>query len=300
MQIELVNNLGISFNEALSKIGKSVLKNDDIITENDSKAKPFVKWVGGKRSLIKELSTRTPQTYKRYYEPFVGGGALLFALTPSSATISDINLDLVITYAVIKNNPQELIKLLTKHKVNHCEEYYYKIRKQFINDNDVEVAGRFIYLNKTCYNGLYRVNNKGEFNVPMGKYKNPAIVDETNIIACSKLLQNVDIQHQDFSEISPNKGDFVYIDPPYHPINNKSFTKYTKLDFTEIDQIKLYQKCKELNDKGVYFMLSNSNIQFIKHMYKDFYIEIIEVPRTINCKANGRKNAEEVLIRNYE
>ncbi|MFP3018093.1 MAG: DNA adenine methylase [Candidatus Tisiphia sp.] len=300
MQIESVNNLGISFNEALSKIGKSVLKNDDIIIENDSKAKPFVKWVGGKRSLIKELSTRTPQTYKRYYEPFVGGGALLFALTPSSATISDINLDLVITYAVIKNNPQELIKLLTKHKVNHCEEYYYKIRKQFINDNDVEVAGRFIYLNKTCYNGLYRSNNKGEFNVPMGKYKNPAIVDETNIIACSKLLQNVDIKHQDFSEISPNKGDFVYIDPPYHPINNKSFTKYTKLDFTEIDQIKLYQKCKELNDKGVYFMLSNSNIQFIKHMYKDFYIEIIEVPRTINCKANERKNAEEVLIRNYE
>ncbi|WP_342270889.1 Dam family site-specific DNA-(adenine-N6)-methyltransferase [Candidatus Tisiphia endosymbiont of Parasteatoda lunata] len=120
------------------------------------------------------------------------------------------------------------------------------------NDNDIEVAGRFIYLNKTCYNGLYRVNNKGEFNVPMGKYKNPAIVDETNILACSKLLQNVDIKYQDFSKISPNTGDFVYIDPPYHPINNTLFTKYTKLDFTETDQIKLYQKCKELNDKGIY------------------------------------------------
>ncbi len=168
-----------------------------------------------------------------------------------------------------------------------------------VNDNDIEIAGHFIYLNKTCYNGLYRVNNKGKFNVPMGTYKNPAIVDETNIVACSELLQNVDIKHQDFSEISPNKGDFVYFDPPYYPINNKSFTKYTKSDFTETDQIKLYQKCKELNDKGVYFMLSNSNIPFIRHMYKDFYIEIIEAPRTINCKVDGRKNAEEILIRNY-
>ncbi|MDD9335760.1 MAG: Dam family site-specific DNA-(adenine-N6)-methyltransferase [Rickettsiaceae bacterium] len=168
-----------------------------------------------------------------------------------------------------------------------------------VSDNDIEVAGRFIYLNKTCYNGLHRVNNKGEFNVPIGTYKNPAIVDETNIIACSKFLQNIDIKHQDFSKISPNKGDFVYFDPPYYPINNKSFTKYTKPDFTEIDQIKLYQKCKELNNKGVYFMLSNSNIPFIRHIYKDFYIEIIEAPRSINCRANARKNAEEILIRNY-
>ncbi|BFD46733.1 MAG: hypothetical protein DMENIID0002_13790 [Rickettsia endosymbiont of Sergentomyia squamirostris] len=163
-----------------------------------------------------------------------------------------------------------------------------------VSDNDIEVAGHFIYLNKTCYNGLHRVNNKGEFNVPIGTYKNPAIVDETNIIACSKFLQNIDIKHQDFSKISPKKGDFVYFDPPYYPINNKSFTKYTKSDFTETDQIKLYQKCKELNDKGVYFMLSNSNIQFIRHIYKDFYIEIIEAPRSINCRANARKNAEEV------
>lgn len=300
MQLEPVDNLGISFNEALSRIGKVPLKNKEVENEKEDKARPFIKWVGGKRSLIKELIPRLPTSYNNYYEPFIGGGALFFSLEPKNATISDINLDLVITYAVIKNKPQELMKLLAKHKANHSQEYYYQIRKQFNKDSDVEVAARFIYLNKTCFNGLYRVNSKGEFNVPMGAYKNPAILDEDNILACSKALQNVTIKYQDFSSIFPEAGDFVYIDPPYHPINDTSFTKYTKLDFTEADQIKLYNKCKELHEKGVHFMLSNSDSQFIKNLYKAFTIEIVSAPRSINCKPNGRQGTNEVLIRNYK
>lgn len=290
----------ISLKETLVPIRKVPLKIDGSDIEKEDKAKPFVKWVGGKRSLIKELLLRMPTRYKNYYEPFIGGGALFFALMPSHALLSDINLDLVITYAAIKYKAQELIKRLAKHKANHCQEYYYKIRRQFSIDNDIEIAARFIYLNKTCFNGLYRVNSKGEFNVPMGAYKNPMILDEMNILACHKLLQQVEIKYLDFSQISPSKSDFVYIDPPYHPINDTSFTKYTKLDFTEADQVKLYKKCQELHDRGVYFMLSNSDSPFIKNLYKDFYIDIVEAPRHINCKANGRKVTQEVLIRNYK
>nr|WP_233417933.1 Dam family site-specific DNA-(adenine-N6)-methyltransferase [Rickettsia conorii] len=152
--------------------------------------------------------------------------------------------------------------MFAKHKANHSQDYYYAVRKNANSDNPIEIATRFIYLNKTCYNGLYRVNSKGECNVPMGAYMNPNILDKDNILACSKALQNAEIIYQDFSNISPKPQDFVYIDPPYQPINNTSFTKYTKLGFTEADQVKLYEKCRALNKKGVYF-ISNSDSDFI-------------------------------------
>lgn len=269
------------------------------MTEDDYKAKPFVKWVGGKRSIIKELSARLPLNYKNYYEPFVGGGALFFSLELLNSTIADNNRELITTYTIIKNKPQELIDILSNHKIKHSREYYYNVRSQYDNNNDIEIAARFIYLNKSCYNGLYRVNNRGEFNVPIGIYKDPNILDKTNIIACSKVLQTVNILHEDFSNISPNSGDFVYLDPPYYPITYNSFTKYTQSNFTEKDQIRLYEKCKQLHSRGVYFMLSNSDSQFIKNMYNSFNIEVISAPRNVNCKANGRQKVNELLIRNY-
>jgi DNA adenine methylase len=299
MKLKLVKNEELSFNEALAMIGQSPLKINAPGIEEDEIPKPFIKWAGGKRSLIKELRLRLPDKYNKYYEPFIGGGALFFALIPDKAVISDINLDLIITYKAVKDEAKTLIELLAKHKANHSQAYYYALRANANSDNPIEIAARFIYLNKTCYNGLYRVNGKGEFNVPMGTYINPNILDEDNILACSKALQNTEIIYQDFSKISPEPKDFVYIDPPYQPINHTSFTKYTKLDFTEADQIKLYEKCRELDKKGTYFMLSNSDSDFIKNLYKSFSIDIVNAPRSINCKSGSRQGVNEVLIRNY-
>lgn len=265
---------------------------------DEKKAKPFVIWAGGKRSIIKELEARLPKLYNNYYEPFIGGGALFFHLSPKNATISDKNFDLMTTYSVIKNKPQELIALLENLKNNHSKEHYYKIRKQFNNDkdNDIEVAARFIYLNRTCFNGVYSVNSKGEFNNSIGYYKNNLILEKDNILACSKALQEVIIKNQCYSAITPKKGDFVYLDPPYYTINNRSSIKYTKLDFKEANQIELCEFCKNLHSQGVYFMLSNSDSQFIKNLYNNFIIEIINAPRNIN----GGKIVKDVLIRNYK
>lgn len=266
---------------------------------NNNPVKPFIKWAGGKKKILEILLRNKPEKFNRYYEPFVGGGALFFSFTPANAFLSDINLDLVITYNMIKKRPYELIEKLKEHKKKHNENYYYKIRKQFDLNDSLNVAARFIYLNKTCYNGLYRVNNKGEFNVPFGDYKEPLIVDEKNIIACSNVLKNVEIFYKDFSMITPSKDDFVYIDPPYHPIDSTSFTKYTKLDFTEADQIRLYKYCHNLNKQCVKFMLSNSDTQFIRNLYKDFDIKVVDAPRSISCKSNGREKVKEVLIKNF-
>ena len=269
-----------------------------------TKPKPFVKWAGGKRQIIKVLKENIPETFNRYIEPFVGGGALLFELLPSNAIINDINSELINTYLVIKDNVERLIESLKEHKNN--ENYYYKIRD--LNPSElskIERASRFIYLNKTCFNGLYRENSKGKFNVPFGKYKNPKILDEENLRAVSFYLcnNNIKIYNKDYKEICElaKKGDFVYLDPPYYPINKtSSFTKYTKYDFTEKDQIELSEVFKSLDKKGCFVMLSNSNTDFIKELYKDFYILEVEAGRYINCKGNLRKKRKlEVLIKNY-
>lgn len=264
---------------------------------------PFLKWVGGKRGIINELKSRLPIKFNNYYEPFVGGGALYWSLSGqlSKSYISDMNLDLIIAYSAIKKDVEKVIAALKIHQKQHSDDYYYFIRSQHDLQDPIEVAARIMYLNKTCYNGLWRVNSKGEFNVPVGSYINPGILDETNLLACSKALKHTTIEYKDYSKISPIKGDFVYFDPPYHPTVEGSFTKYSKLDFTEKDQSNLADFCTELTKHGVYVMISNSSTKFIKDIYKSniFKINFVSAPRVVNCKPNGRNAVEEVLITNY-
>lgn len=269
-----------------------------------TKPKPFVKWAGGKRQLITILLQEAPTEFNTYIEPFVGGGALLFEILPERAIINDINAELINAYRVIKDNPDELIEDLKKHK--NTEEYFYKIRALNLEKlSPLERASRFIYLNKTCFNGLYRENSKGQFNVPFGKYKNPKIVDEENIKVVSQYLNTayIKILNTDYKKVCQmaQKGDFIYLDPPYHPISKTaSFTKYTKYDFTEQDQIQLSEIFKELDKKGCYVMLSNSNTDFIKDLYRDYEIKEIQAHRAINSNGKGRKKANiEVLIKNF-
>jgi len=268
------------------------------------KPKPFVKWAGGKRQLIDILLANLPSEYNTYIEPFVGGGALLFEVLPQNAIINDINFELINTYRVIKHYVDELIKDLKKHK--NEKEYYYKLRA--LNPDDlslVERASRFIFLNKTCFNGLYRENKKGQFNVPFGRYKNPKILDEENLRAVSEYLNtaNIKIYNTDYKNICKlaKEGDFIYFDPPYYPLTKTaSFTKYSKYDFTERDQIELYKIFKELDKRGCYLMLSNSNTEFIKELYKGYEILEIEAIRAINSKGSKRKKAKiEILVKNY-
>ncbi len=297
--------LDMDFSEALKRFTNVNTKDVvEKIDTNITKASPLVKWVGGKRSIINELKTRLPRKINTYHEAFIGGGALFFELCDDieEAHLLDNNLDLVIMYNVVKKDPKKLIKLLKSHDKNHCEDYYYKIRSQHELQDPIELAARLLYLNKTCFNGLFRVNKKGEFNVPMGKYKNPNIVQENNILACNKVLQKATITYGDFSDINPNSGDFVYFDPPYHPINKQSFTTYTKSDFNEVDQNRLRDFLVILHSNEVNTMLSNSNTEFIQHLYKSsiFNVSIVNAPRHINCKPNKRNPVEEVLITNYK
>ena len=265
------------------------------------KPTPFLKWVGGKRSIIEELKRRIPSKFGHYFESFVGGGALLFEIQPKKAHISDSNLDLTIAYSVVQKHPGKLISVLKEHQKNHNKDYYYKIRSQHQTNDPIATAARLIYLNKTCFNGLWRVNKKGKFNVPIGSYTNPIICQEDNIWACSKALQNTVIENKNYLNINPRKGDFSYFDPPYHPITNTSFTAYSRLDFTENDQRQLANFCTHLHKNGVYVMISNSNTNFIRNLYKasHFKIAIINAPRMVNCKGNERNTVEEVLITNY-
>lgn len=296
----------IPFDEAFHRFSNVNIKEMNNIREeyeSYNRATPFVKWVGGKRSIIEQLKLRLPKQFNNYYEGFVGGGALFFEIINDikKAYLSDLNLDLIITYKVIQKDPNILIDALKEHKKNHTEKYYYRIRAQHNLDDSFSVASRLIYLNKTCFNGLYRVNKKGEFNVPIGSYVNPGICQEDNIKACSQALKKAIIEYKDYSQITAKEGDFCYFDPPYHPTNGTSFTAYHSLDFTEKDQMALANFCTELHKKGVKVMISNSNTNFIRNLYKSniFKIGIVNAPRLVNCKGNGRSAVEEVLITNY-
>ncbi len=293
--------LGISFDESLRRFALESTEDKKESVLEEKNAVPFVKWVGGKRSIIHELIARLPRTFNDYYEPMVGGGALFFELYKhiKKAHLSDINLELMIAYKVIRDDHDGLITALKKHAKNHNEEYYYKVRKQHNLQDPVKVVARFLYLNKTCYNGLFRVNKKGEFNVPMGRYAMPNIIQEDNLIATSEVLKKATVKYKGFEEIKPKKGDFVYFDPPYHPTDETSFTKYTKLDFSEKDQEKLRDFFVKLDRDGVKVMLSNSNTKFIKSLYKKFYISTVHAPRFVNCKPTKRGAVEEVVITNY-
>jgi len=276
-------------------------------------AKPFVKWAGGKRQLIPELLKNIPKNFNNYFEPFLGGGALFFELynhgilNDKKIYLSDINKELINTYKVIRNNPNELVEKLKEFKINHNKEFYYKIRELDRNENyknldNITKAARFIYLNKTCFNGLYRVNKKGEFNVPFGKYKAPKILDEENIYAVSNALKNVIIKHCDYKEILKytQKNDFIYLDPPYYPLTKTAnFTTYNQNNFLEKEQIELYKTFKELAYKGCFVLKSNSDTEFINNLYKEFTIKKVLANRAINSKANKRGKITEILIRNY-
>lgn len=266
---------------------------------------PIVKWVGGKRQLMFELLKNMPQIYNRYFEPFIGGGALFFELQPEQAYISDMNEELINLYQVVRDNVDELITDLKKHDIS--KEYFMEIRnidrtEDYENWSSIQKASRFIYLNRTCFNGMYRVNSKGEFNVPFGHYKNPRIVDENNLTNCSNLLQITEIRHADFSEIltKVQEGDFVYFDPPYVPLSEtSSFTSYTKDGFDIDMQFKLRDVCDELDSIGVKFLLSNSDTKLVNELYENYNIKKVFASRQINANADGRGKITEVLVRNY-
>lgn len=277
------------------------------------KPKPFVKWVGGKRQLLKQfrlMDLYPPEDFDpekgRYFEPFVGGGAVFFDLLPKKAFLSDMNLELVVTYNVIKNDVEKLITQLKKQKYN--KEYFLAERsKNLENLSDLQIATRFIFLNRTCFNGMYRVNSRGGFNVPFGKYENPLICDEDNLRKVSTVLQNVEIKHQDYKQVlkKAKKGDFVYFDPPYHPVSKTAaFTSYTSQGFGEKEQIELRDTFLELHEKGCFVMLSNSDAPFINKIYSELRkygikVNKVQAGRSINSKASGRGKILEVLITNY-
>src|SRR3989338_1460884 len=267
----------------------------------------FIKWAGGKKQLIEQFKQFFPQNAERYFEPFVGGGAVAFYIIQKNNLkeiyLSDINEELINCYNVIKNNVEELIKILKEYKKNHNKEVYYKIREQDPKKlSNLYRAGRFIYLNKTCFNGLYRVNSKGGFNVPMGDYKNPSIVQEQELRFISKLLKNTILRVMSFDNVLQyaKKGDFIYFDPPYYPLKKgQSFTTYTKDKFLEDEQTRLSEVFKELNKRGCYIMLSNSDTDFVKNLYQGFYINTVKANRMINCDATKRGKINEIVVTNY-
>ena len=268
-------------------------------------AHPFVKWAGGKRQLIPQIEEHLPQEYNTYIEPFVGGGALFFHLKPKNAVIIDINAELINTYKVIKNNVSELIQSLKKHK--NDKDYYYRVRsadreiESFQKWSDVEKASRTIFMNRCCYNGLYRVNSKGFFNVPFGRYKNPKFCNEMNLNAVHETLKNALIIHGSFEVCLDHaeKGDFVYFDPPYHPLSETAnFTSYTKDNFGKDSQVKLKEVFKKLDDRGCKVMLSNSYNDFILDLYEDFKIVTLSAKRAINSNASKRGEIKEILVLN--
>lgn len=271
---------------------------------------PILKWVGGKRQLLDAITPLIPQ-YSTYYEPFLGGGALLFDRQPKKAVINDYNPELMNVYNVIKSNPEELIQILAEHKEKSCEEYFYTIRaldrdkKKYKSLNEIQRAARIIYLNKTCYNGLFRVNSLGEFNSPWGKYKNPNITNESVIRGMSEYFNKskISILCGDYKDALKGirKGAFVYLDPPYMPISlTSSFTGYTLAGFGEREQVLLKEQCDILNKKGIKFLLSNSSCDFIEDLYKDYIIEKVSAKRVINANPDKRGVIDEVLVRNYE
>lgn len=270
-------------------------------------AKPFVKWVGGKRRVLPDLLLSLPTTFDHYYEPFVGGGALFFhlrslnLLDDHKITLSDVNLRLVRTYRAIRDDVEGVVERLEYHKKNHCRDYFYGVRDVKVDayQHDADVAAWFIYLNKTAFNGLYRVNKKNRFNAPMGKYKNPAICDATNLRHCHIHLQTVEVLHTSFDQAPCNakKDDLVYFDPPYVPVSaTASFTSYTNEGFGYEEQERLRDLAWTLRQKGVNVMLSNSDHDLVHDLYKDFNVRQIKVGRAINCKSDSRGKVGEVIV----
>lgn len=274
----------------------------------------FIKWAGGKTQLLDQFKEYYHPEFNNYFEPFVGSGAVFFFVkqnyNPDFCMISDDNLDLINLYQTVKENVDELTAKLKEYKSEHHKnpkEYFYKQRDRFNLTKDVfEKSALFIYLNKTCFNGLYRVNSKGKFNVPAGKYKNPSIVQEEKLLKSSELLQDVKIKHMDFEKVTiyAKKGDFIYFDPPYFPLNKTSnFTSYHKKGFLKPEHERLFNVFKQLDKQGCFVMESNSDTDIIHNLYKEYendeLLHYVKAKRMINSKASGRGTINEILIKNY-
>ena len=268
----------------------------------------FIKWAGGKTQLLGQYSELYPKSLNRYFETFLGSGAVFFNVKqrfdPLNCFLFDINEDLINTFKAVRDKPEELIVLLKEHKEkDNSREYFNEQREQFNTmKSGLEKAAIFVYLNKTCFNGLYRVNSKGRFNVPFGKYKKPAILQEAKLRISSELLQNTELTVANFTEAlkQARDGDFIYLDPPYFPLTKTaSFTAYQKNAFLEEEQKQLAKTFKELDKKGCLLMLSNSDTPFIRELYDGFDISTVKARRAINCIGAKRGKINEVVIRNY-
>jgi len=270
---------------------------------------PFLKWAGGKRQLLPAIRPLVPSKFKRYYEPFIGGGAVFFDLMPQNAVINDLNQDLINCYLIVKDHSEELLEHVLTH--NNNADYFYNLREadrspKFSTFTPIERASRLLYLNKTCFNGLFRVNSQGQFNVPFGDYKNPTIAEPAVIRAVSQYLNQAQIEFrsQDFADVvaDATKGDFVYFDPPYDPVSDTaSFTGYNLNGFDRDEQKRLKATCDALTKKGVKVLLSNSATPFIEELYSTggYTIREIEARRNINSNSTGRGKVGEFLVLNY-
>lgn len=297
--------------EALEVSLSDLFNSNNMKSLNNFKLKPFVKWAGGKTQILDKLKSFMPESFDTYYEPFLGGGALFFNIAPDKAVVSDYNADLISAYISFQDDKKynNMIQEIKLHEKNHNEEYYYKVREMDRDDSyknlpDYTKAARMIYLNKACFNGLYRVNSKGFFNVPSGKKE---VVNAYNELLFSELYNylknpNIKILNEDFEKVvsTAKKSDFVYFDPPYDTFDEqKNFTTYTKNSFGKDEQKRLSKVFKSLDKKGVKVMLSNHNTDFIQELYKGYNIRVIHARRNINSKGNGRGVVEEVIITNY-
>ena len=275
------------------------------------KGKPFVKWAGGKRQIMKDIKKYIPDNYSTYYEPFVSGGAVFFELAPKKAVLNDYNKELMNVFECIKDEIrfEKMCNELNHHEANHSEEYYYKIRdldrdkKKFNKLVDYKRAARTIYLNKACFNGLYRVNSKNEFNVPYGKKEKVNTYEGQNlgIVHCILNFNDIELLSTDFEEAVKNakKCDFIYFDPPYDS-DTSTFNSYTEDGFGKEEQVRLFELFEKLDKKGCYIMLSNHNTKLIRDLYKNYNINVIKAKRNINANGKKRGNVEEVLITNYK
>ncbi len=271
-----------------------------VLPEERARATPFIKWVGGKTSLLPELLKHVPGRLRRYHEPFVGGGALFFAVQPRRALLSDNNPELVHTYQQVRDNVYGVLDALARHVYERS--HFEAVRALEPKALPAAArAARFIYLNKTCFNGLWRVNRAGRFNVPFGRYKNPRFADPATLITASHALRGVAVEHQPF-EVAMGKaapGDFVYLDPPYDPVSpTANFASYTAGGFSWEDQKRLAHACIVLNRRGVRFLLSNSSTERVRELYSGFEQRLVRAPRFINSKAEGRGRVDELLVFN--
>jgi DNA adenine methylase len=264
--------------------------------------RPFLKWAGGKGRLIQQYISYFPSSFETYYEPFLGGGAVFFYLVPRRSSLMDINPELVNVYRCIRDDVHQVIDRLWEHQSKHSTEYYYQMRSH-PGTTEIDRAARLIYLNKTCFNGLYRENSQGKFNVPMGRYKNPKICNPELLCAASSALKRATINVDPFEQVlqeAKTHNDFVYFDPPYYPISATScFTSYNRYSFSSSDQIRLRDTFVELAQRGVKVMLSNSDCPFIRDLYQDFNIYTIYAARAINSNAQRRGKITEVLVTSY-